>query len=417
MMTKSVVYRLGELFCGPGGMAIASSQDIHVEHAGRLYRLEHSWGVDFAPYSIATFKANLGEKNGICMDAWEFVNKKLTPELKINALAFGFPCNSFSQVGERKGVHDEKFGNLYKTGIKVLAEYNPDWFIAENVSGISGRDSGRQFKMILQELANAGMGYNVVAHLYKFEEYGVPQSRHRYVIVGIRCDIAQKRNLAFFPPAPTHGKGLKKFVTAKDALENVPNTSKWGGGKTRQSDKVVWRLKFTPPGENAWKLDELVDPAKYSDEELMKYVRRLPWYSKDIKPFCPDVASIRGKIEECRLHCTKARMSHIYRRLEADKPAYTLTGSGGGGTHVYHWCEHRALTNEERAALQTFPKTFTFEGTPEQVRKQIGMAVPTLGARQIFVAILKTLAKVDYKHVDPDPELVFEPMQKRKDSR
>jgi DNA (cytosine-5)-methyltransferase 1 len=67
------------------------------------------------------------------------------------------------------------------------------------------------------------------------------------------------------------------------------------------------------------------------------------------------------------------------------------------------------LTNEERAALQTFPKDFKFEGTPEQVRKQIGMAVPTVGARQIFVAILKTLAKVEYKHVNPDPELVFFP--------
>ena len=417
MMAKSIVYRLGELFCGPGGMAIASSQDVHVERANRSYRLEHSWGVDFAPYSIATFKANLGKENGICMDAWEFVNKMLTPELKINALAFGFPCNSFSQVGERKGVNDKKFGNLYKTGIKVLAEYNPDWFIAENVSGISGRDSGRQFKMILQELANAGLGYNVVAHLYKFEEYGVPQSRHRYVIVGIRHDIAKKRHLVFSPPAPTHGKGLKKFVTAKEALENVSNTSEWGGAKTRQSEKVVWRLKFTPPGENAWKLDELVDPMKYPDEELLKYVRGLPWYAKDIKPFFADVASIRAKIEECRLHCTKARMSHIYRRLEADRPAYTLTGSGGGGTHVYHWCEHRALTNEERAALQTFPKDFKFKGTPEQVRKQIGMAVPTVGARQIFVAILKTLAKVEYKHVNPDPELVFGPMQKRKVSR
>ena len=102
-------------------------------------------------------------------------------------------------------------------------------------------------------------------------------------------------------------------------------------------------------------------------------------------------------------------MSHIYRRLEADKPAYTLTGSGGGGTHVYHWCEQRALTNDERAALQTFPPTFEFKGTQEQIRKQIGMAVPTLGAKQIFEAILKTFAKVPYESVAPDPGLVFYP--------
>jgi len=106
---------------------------------------------------------------------------------------------------------------------------------------------------------------------------------------------------------------------------------------------------------------------------------------------------------------TKARMSHIYRRLEADKPAYTLTGSGGGGTHVYHWKEHRALTNEERAALQTFPKSFRFCGSKEEIRKQIGMAVPTKGAKIVFEAILKTFAKTDYKSISSNDDLVFFP--------
>ena len=106
-------------------------------------------------------------------------------------------------------------------------------------------------------------------------------------------------------------------------------------------------------------------------------------------------------------------MSHIYRRLEADKPSYTITGSGGGGTHVYHWEEHRALTNEERAALQTFPPDFQFAGTPEQVRKQIGMAVPTRGAIAIFQAILQTFAHVPYSSVDPDPALVVNPERRQ----
>lgn len=405
-------FDLGELFCGPGGLAVASTQVPPVESAtNEVFSLSHAWGVDFASYAIETFKANLGEDKGICKDAWEFVNNDLTKDRKINALAFGFPCNSFSQVGERQGVNDKKFGNLYQTGIRVIEAYAPIWFVAENVSGISGHDSGRQFKKILQELSDAGMGYNVVAHLYKFEEYGVPQARHRYVIVGIRKGIATKQHLEFRPPAPTHGEGLLPFVTAKEALQSVTNCSQWGSRRTRQSENVVWRLKFTPPGENAWKLDELVDQAKYPDDELLAYLKRVPWFDSDIAPL-GSVAAMRAKIEECRLHCKKAKMSHIYRRLEADKPAYTLTGSGGGGTHVYHWCEHRALTNGERAALQTFPSTFEFKGTPEQIRKQIGMAVPTLGAKKIFEAILKTFAKVPYESVEPDPGLVFFPTNK-----
>ncbi len=402
-------FNLGELFCGPGGMAIASTLvEPVVSRNNEEFSLSHSWGVDHASYAIDTFKANLGEENGIHMDAWDFVNTGLTPERKINALAFGFPCNSFSQAGERLGVHDKKFGKLYQTGIKVLDKYNPVWFVAENVSGISGRDSGRQFKKILNDLSDAGMGYNVVAHLYKFEEYGVPQARHRYVIVGIRHDIAKRQGLSFLPPAPTHGNGRIPFVSVEQALYSVSNTTKWGGQFQRQSENVVWRLRFTPPGENAWKLDELVDPEKYSGRKLVAYLRELPWYDTEIAPL-GSAEKIRAKIEECRLHCKKARMSMIYRRLEPDKPAYTITGSGGGGTHVYHWMEHRALTNEERAALQTFPKTFVFKGSSEQVRKQIGMAVPTLAAKQIFAAILKTFAGIKYESVQPDSELVVTP--------
>ena len=90
-------------------------------------------------------------------------------------------------------------------------------------------------------------------------------------------------------------------------------------------------------------------------------------------------------------------MSQIYKRLNPTLPSYTITGSGGGGTHVYHWEEPRALTNRERARLQTFPDDYVFEGSKESVRKQIGMAVPCNGAKIIFEAILKTFAGIEYE--------------------
>lgn len=399
-------FNLGELFCGPGGMAVASTLVNPIEAMdGEVFSLEHSWGVDYSHCAIETFKANLGEENGIEMDAAKFVAEGLTPQRRINALAFGFPCNSFSSVGESEGLNNAKFGTLYRTGIQVLERYNPIWFIAENVSGISKIEAGEQFQTILRDLANAGSGYDVVAHLYRFEEYGVPQARHRYVIVGIRHGFARRHRLTFLPPAPTHGPGRLPFVTVREALANITNQTEWGGRYARQSRTVVGRLMFTPPGENAWRLDEIV---KLPDNELSEYLQRIPWYERDIAPI-GDIATIRSEIERVRLHCTKARMSHIYRRLEADKPSYTITGSGGGGTHVYHWEEHRALTNEERAALQTFPPNFRFFGTPEQVRRQIGMAVPTRGAIAIFTAILQTFARIPYPYVEPDPELVIHP--------
>ena len=130
---------------------------------------------------------------------------------------------------------------------------------------------------------------------------------------------------------------------------------------TKQSPIVVERLKHIKPGQNAFTAD-------------------LP--------------------ENLQLNVSGARISQIYKRLDPDKPAYTVTGSGGGGTHIYHWSEPRALTNRERARLQTFPDDFVFVGSKESVRKQIGMAVPYEGARIIFEAILKTLAGIEYPWVE-----------------
>lgn len=90
--------------------------------------------------------------------------------------------------------------------------------------------------------------------------------------------------------------------------------------------------------------------------------------------------------------------------MDPEKPAYTVTGSDGGGTHIYHWSEARALTNRERARLQTFPDTYEFVGSKESVRKQIEMAAPCQGAKIIFEAVLKTFAGIPYESIDPNIE-------------
>lgn len=104
----------------------------------------------------------------------------------IDALAFGFPCNDFSVVGEQKGF-EGNYGPLYTYGVKVLKKYRPMWFLAENVGGLASANEGSAFKKILLDLKECG--YKVYPNLYCFEQYGVPQARHRYIIVGIRDDL------------------------------------------------------------------------------------------------------------------------------------------------------------------------------------------------------------------------------------
>jgi DNA (cytosine-5)-methyltransferase 1 len=130
---------------------------------------------------------------------------------------------------------------------------------------------------------------------------------------------------------------------------------------------VVERLSYIDPGENCWN------------------AKRLP--------------------DHLKLNVPRTQLSHIYKKLDPEKPSYTVTGSGGGGTHMYHWAENRALTNRERARLQTFPDWFRFSGSKESVRKQIGMAIPVNASKLIVEAILKTMAGVDYESVEPNIDI------------
>lgn len=346
------IYRLGELFCGPGGLAWgATNADIGRDDFG----IVHAWANDYDSDTCDTYRHNIcpqDPESVIWGDVRKIDLENLPP---ISALAFGFPCNDFSVVGEQKGF-DGKFGPLYSYGIKILKSHSPEWFLAENVGGLRSANEGNAFQVILKDMQAAG--YRVYPNLYKFEEYGVPQARHRVIIVGIRDDLPYEFKIPSTNPYREHN------VTCKNAIENPPiPQDALNNEKTAQSAIVVERLKHIKPGQNAFTAD-------------------LP--------------------EELQLNVRGAKISQIYKRLDPTKPAYTVTGSGGGGTHIYHWSEPRALTNRERARLQTFPDTYHFMGSKESVRKQIGMAVPCQGAKIIFEAILKTFAGIPYESMEPN---------------
>ncbi len=345
-------YRLGELFCGPGGIAWGAT---HADIGIPQYSIVHQWANDYDADTCETYRRN------ICPDAPQTVYHedirtldmaRLAP---IDALAFGFPCNDYSVVGEQRGM-DGVFGPLYSYGVNALNRFHPQWFLAENVGGLRNANEGTAFARILAELRNAG--YIVTPHLYKFEEYGIPQARHRLIIIGIRNDLDYTYRVPSPAPYANIDNSCRTAIEVPPIPPDAPNNE-----RTNQSPIVVERLTHIMPGQNAFTAD-------------------LP--------------------EHLQLHIRGARISQIYKRLDPDRPAYTVTGSGGGGTHIYHWAEPRALTNRERARLQTFGDDYVFVGSKESVRKQIGMAVPCRGARIIFEAILRTFAEVPYEYIEPN---------------
>ena len=351
------MFRLGELFSGPGGLACGA---MRADIGNDDYRIVHAWANDFDEATCQTYRHNICKNDEdtsvYCGDVRDLDISRDNPLFRdhpFNAFAFGFPCNDFSVVGEQKGF-DGTYGPLYTYGVRVLRLFQPQWFLAENVSGLASANKGGALPKIMKDLHDSG--YRIYPHMYKFEEYGVPQARHRIIIIGIRNDFPYE----FLPPAPTTPDATM-YMTSRQALENPPIPHDAANNELpRMSKIVVERLKYIEPGQNA--------------------------FNAELPP-------------SLQLNVKGAKISQIYRRLDPDKPSYTVTGSGGG-THIYHYEKNRALTNRERARLQTFPDDFIFKGTKEKVRRQIGMAVPCEGARQIFEAVMKTFAGIPYEHVE-----------------
>lgn len=362
MKTKQILFRYGELFSGPGGLALGATR-AKVHKGNEEYRIVHSWASDYDHDSCVTYRKNVATDNPssvTCIDVKDLNIKKLGP---IDAFAYGFPCNDFSVVGEQKGFNGQ-FGPLYTFGIKVLDLYKPKFFVAENVGGLVSANGGMSIRKIIDDLSKSGNGYAITAHKYRAEEYGVPQTRHRVVLVGIDKTL----NVRFKVPAPTH-RG--SYISAREALESPPiHVTAFNNELKRQSPIVIRRLQLIAPGENVWTAELPVS---------------------------------------LQLNVKSARLSQIYRRLHPDRPSYTITASGGGGTHGYHYGEPRALTNRERARIQTFPDNFEFEGSIESVRKQIGMAVPPVLAETIFTSILKTIAGVEYPYIEANLDFISQP--------
>lgn len=394
-MTIPYHYKLMELFCGPGGLAVAAVKAKLILN-GSPVCIEPIWANDIDNDTCRTYALNI--KNApltevsdavVCDDIRNIADG--FSKIEYNSLAFGFPCNDFSMVGKTKGF-DGEYGPLYTFGVRALHARNPYWFLAENVGGLRNANDGKAFKVILADLENSGkFGYNLTAHLYRFEEYGVPQSRHRIIIVGIRKDLGKR----FCVPTPTTPI-KREQITCRQAIEEPPIPPDASNNDRTNHLKIVEeRLMCLPPGKNVWFLDEVL---KQSNKDIKNTMSHVPTFRKQF-PQALTGAKIRNIIKRVRLNVKSARMSHIYRRLNPKRPSYTITGSGGGGTHVYHWKEPRALTNRERARLQTFDDSFIFVGRKESVRKQIGMAVPPEGARHVFLAILKTMGSEKYQNV------------------
>ena len=175
-----------------------------------------------------TYEVNYGiEPRG---DIYEIKGKDIP---NFDLLCAGFPCQAFSQVGQRKGLEDER-GILIFQVIRILKEKQPKAFILENVKGLISINNGEIYRMILENLKD--VGYTVYSKVLEAKDYGTPQLRKRLFFVGIRNDI----KVDFEFPAPVPLKYTFSEIMGGETERQYSFTIRIGGRRSGINNRFNW---------------------------------------------------------------------------------------------------------------------------------------------------------------------------------
>lgn len=355
MDTRSI-----SLFSGAMGL------DIGLMQAGIDIRI----GQDFDDACIQTMQAN--GHNGIAGDIRQITSEEILQKsgMKVGEpflICGGPPCQPFSTAGKRLGINDPR-GSLFKEFVRMIDEIRPRFFVMENVKGImssplkdaNGENTNKKvLDVILEEFRR--LNYKTVYGVVDAVNYGVPQFRERFVLVGSRDD----ENI--FLPAPTHFRvhqnPVYRWVTLGDTIKDLENVE---GECASFSDSRLKFLRMVPEGGN-W---------KDLPEDVLQEAMGGAYTSGG------------GKVG-------------FYRRLSYAQPSPTVvTSPVQKATMMCHPTKDRPLSVAEYARIQQFPDNWTFMGTTVDKYRQIGNAVPVGLARaigQMLIAVANNDAEIVVK--------------------
>ncbi len=324
-------------------------------------------------------------------DVIDCINKAVN-EQTVDVIIGGPPCQAYSSLGRAKddnAMQDDPRNYLFESYVKVLNYYMPKFFVFENVTGmLTAKINGEH--IVNKIVASLGENYKVKfdpqMNVLNSANYGVPQIRKRVIIIGVRKDIDIEPEEMYASIIKTHfdpemsqeeRKGLKKYVTVRDAIEELPSLRP-GEGKTSVPFKYSMNNEFLKK-IGSKKLDYLMDHVARNHNEMD--IKRYTIMAKEHWTF----QEMLEKREDLRHE--KARVfGNSYTVQWWDLPSKTIIAHlYKDGNQFIHpdYKQGRTFTVREAARIQSFPDDFVFEGARTDQFKQIGNAVPPLFAEAI----------------------------------
>ena len=331
------------LFSGCGGL------DLGFEKAGFDIPVAN----EFDKTIYETFKVNHPKTHLIGGDVRDVTKTDIQMYFDgdVDGIIGGPPCQSWSEAGALRGIEDAR-GQLFFDYIRLLKEFKPKFFLAENVSGMLANRHSAAVKNIIKLFEEAG--YDVTLNMVNAKDYGVAEERKRVFYIGFRKDLHIKFE---FPKGSTESDDKK--ITLRD---------------------IIWDLKDTavPAGKNNKHNPDAINNNEYFTGSYSPiFLSRNRVKSWDEQGF-----TVQASGRQCQLHPQAPKME----RVDTNKCIFVP-----GKEHLY-----RRMTVREVARIQGFPDDFQFiYDNIDTGYKMIGNAVPVNLAYEVAISIKKHLENTE----------------------
>lgn len=402
-MSARKKYTFIDLFSGCGGL----SEGFYRMRFTALAHVEiNHWACEtlrkrMAYYGYSNIEREVIEKDITSADILTDIDNAVAGR-SVDVIIGGPPCQAYSTAGrvrDAKGMASDPRNFLFESYVKILEHFRPKFFVFENVTGLlSARVNG---KPIMPSIMSAlGNSYKLINDpnilVHNTADYGVPQIRKRVIIMGVRKDITTKEAMDLYNGVvKTHWnpetdlverKGLKKFVSVKDAIGDLPSVEPGEDASTNSYDypcnnaflKRIGKAGIYPL------MDHIARKHNALDRERFAIMINNHWSFGQLRKEMPQYEHEHARVFDNSYVVqwwdlpSKTILAHIH------KDGFQFIHPDGN--------QARSFTVREAARIQSFPDDFEFAGSRGEKYKQIGNAVPPLFAEALAKSIKKNLS-------------------------
>lgn len=371
-----MTYKFVDLFAGCGGLSLGLQQagftpwfvNEIVEQFCNTYKFNHDLGDEHY------FVGDIAELN-LHLDNYKEMLSDIT------LVCGGPPCQGFS-MANRQRILDDPRNSLYKQYLIFLKNVRPKFFVMENVKGMMNKieEIKQNFKEYL------GEEYQFDYALLKAQDYGVPQNRERFIMIGNRVGVSPH---LIFEEIYKHKR--KPFVL-KDALEGLPHliAKKEKGSKGIEcAESGFTECDFTYIHNDFYKfingdreITKLYNHKnRYNNERDIEIYRRLPQGANSLHESIADIMPYKRRNDIFK---------DKYFKLDETQICKAITSHMKFDCNMYiHPWDARGLSPREAARIQTFPDDYVVTGSQNMWYAQVGNAVPVKLAKAIGDGIMK----------------------------